>query len=60
MKDLTRLTAVASAWLPDLLIAGGAVAVSYGAGLIYAPAGYIVGGLLSLAVGRLMALKGVQ
>lgn len=59
MKDtLKRLSAVASAWLPDALIAGGAAAVSYGAGMIYTPAGYIVGGLLCLAAGRLMALKG--
>lgn len=59
MKDtLKRIPAVASDWLPDVLIAGGAAAVSYGAGLIYAPAGYIVSGLLCLAAGRLMALKG--
>ena len=59
MKDtLKRASAVATALLPDALIAGGAAAVSYGAHLIYAPAGYIVGGLLSLVVGRLIAIKG--
>jgi len=35
----------------------GAGAISYGAGLIYVPAGWIVGGLFLLAVGW-MAAKG--
>ena len=40
MKDtLKRASAVATALLPDALIAFGAAAVSYGAHLIYAPAG---------------------
>jgi hypothetical protein len=37
--------------LPDLLALGGAAAVAYGARLVYLPAGYIVGGILALALG---------
>ena len=59
MKDtLKRASAVATALLPDALIAFGAAAVSYGEHLIYPPAGYIVGGLLCLVAGRLIAIKG--
>lgn len=39
--------------LPDAMLLGGAASVAYGAGLIYAPAGYIVGGVLLLAAGWL-------
>ena len=52
-----RLGAAASAiggWFPDLLIAGGAVGVAYGAWLVYQPAGFIVGGALALAGGLRM------
>lgn len=37
--------------LPDALIVAGAAGVSYGAWLVYTPAGFIVGGLLALAGG---------
>lgn len=48
MKQLASL-------VPDLLMVAGAVAISVGAWMIYAPAGYVVGGLLSLAAGVIMA-----
>lgn len=40
---------------PDGLLLGGAAAISYGAWLIYAPAGFIAGGALLIAGGVLMA-----
>lgn len=45
------------AWLPDALIAGGTGLLAYGAWLVYAPAGFIVGGGLVLAAGILAARK---
>lgn len=45
------------AWLPDVLMASGAGALSYGAWLAYPPAGFIAGGLL-LVVGGVMAARG--
>ena len=41
--------------LPDVLMLAGAAAVAYGAGLVYAPAGYIVGGLQLAGIGWLLA-----
>jgi hypothetical protein len=43
---------------PDFLLVAGAVALSYGAWLIYHPAGFIAGGLLLIAAGTLTARKG--
>lgn len=37
--------------VPDLLIFAGATSLSYGAWLVYAPAGFITGGLLLLVAG---------
>jgi hypothetical protein len=48
MKNLTTL-------LPDALMIGGAAALSYGVWLAYPPAGFAVGGLLSIAAGVLTA-----
>jgi hypothetical protein len=45
-------------WTPDLLMVAGAGAVAYGAGLVYLPAGFIVGGLLVGMAGWLMARSG--
>ncbi len=42
-------------WLPDALLAGGAVSIAYGAGLIHLPAGFIVGGLMAVAFGWLLS-----
>lgn len=49
---------IIEAWLPDSLMAGGAVAVAYGAGLVYAPAGFIVAGAFALVAGWLLAKGG--
>ncbi|WP_407280598.1 hypothetical protein U5817_09960 [Aromatoleum evansii] len=48
-----KLIAVAADWCPDALMAAGAVAVSYGAWMVYAPAGWIIGGLFGIAAGVL-------
>lgn len=42
--------------LATVLIALGAAAVSFGAGLIFPPAGFIAGGALAIAAGVLTAL----
>ncbi|MFT0532260.1 hypothetical protein ACMHYJ_05405 [Castellaniella hirudinis] len=41
--------------LPDALMLAGSAGVSYGAWLIYEPAGYLVAGLLALAAGVMCA-----
>ena len=41
--------------LPDSLLVGGAAALAYGAWLAYPPAGYIVGGALTLLAGVVLA-----
>ena len=51
-----RVALVKSA--PDLLMVGGTAAISYGAWLIYQPAGYITGGVLLIAGGVLAARGG--
>lgn len=43
--------------LPDALVIAGGVMLSFGAGMIYRPAGFIVGGLLMLGFGFLNAPK---
>jgi hypothetical protein len=48
MKHLTSI-------LPDALMIGGAAALSYGASLVYFPAGFIVAGLLLMTAGVLAA-----
>lgn len=48
MKHLASL-------VPDLLMVGGAIAISVGAWMIYPPAGCVVGGLLALIAGVIMA-----
>lgn len=57
-KHLQKMLAAAADHRPDGLMSVGAAAVSYGAGLVYAPAGWIVGGLFLLAVGWLDAKGG--
>lgn len=44
-----------NAILPDALMTIGAAALSYGAWLVYVPAGFGVGGLLLLVAGILLA-----
>ena len=56
IKDKLQAARIAAAgWLPDVLMVAGAGAVSTGAGLIYAPAGWIVGGVFALVAGVLTA-----
>lgn len=43
---------------PDSLLVGGAVAISWGAWMIYPPSGFIVGGLLSISGGVLLIRGG--
>lgn len=45
-------------WAPDALMLSGVVGISYGAWLMYQPAGFIVGGAFLLAGGVLAARKG--
>jgi hypothetical protein len=50
-----RVAGAAGRWaldqVPDILILGGATAVTYGTWTIARPAGWIVGGLLALGIG---------
>lgn len=41
--------------IPDALMIVGASALAYGAGLAYVPAGFVVGGLLLLVAGVVLA-----
>jgi hypothetical protein len=47
--------AAAADWLPDAMLLLGACLVSYGAHMIYAPAGFIVSGSFLILAGRLAA-----
>ena len=56
LKEHLKKGALAAAgWIPDGLMVVGAGAVAYGAGLVYPPAGFVVGGLFLLAAGWLTA-----
>lgn len=46
--------------VPDALMLAGAGGLSYGAWLIYEPAGFLVGGALALVGGVLCAKAGVR
>lgn len=54
-QQLDRLGGTVAGWLPDILIIAGVAAISFGAWMVYEPAGFIVGGLLALAGGVLLA-----
>ncbi|GAB3416685.1 hypothetical protein NX774_12180 [Massilia agilis] len=43
------------AHLPDILMLAGAAAISFGAGMVSMPAGWIVGGAFALAGGVILA-----
>ena len=59
MKNyLQKIAALAAGWLPDVLMLSGAGTIAYGAALIYAPAGLLVGGGFLFAAGVLAARKG--
>lgn len=49
---------VAASWLPDVLLVSGAAAISAGAWQVYAPAGWIAGGLFALAGGWILSRGG--
>jgi hypothetical protein len=51
-----KLKALAAEWWPDSLMVAGAAAVSYGAGQVYTPAGWIVAGVL-LVVGGVLGSR---
>lgn len=58
-QKLQTFAAKAATWAPDVLLVAGAGAVSCGAGMVYEPAGWIVGGLFALAAGWLLS-KGAK
>lgn len=64
-RAVARLPALKAAamfiasWIPDSLIASGAGSVALGAWMIFPPAGFIVGGVLAIAGGVLLA-RGTQ
>lgn len=59
IKDkLQAARAVAAGWLPDVLMVAGAGAVSAGAGMVYLPAGWMVGGVFALVAGYMSARGG--
>lgn len=51
---MKKLKNALARYVPDLILVAGATAVAVGAGLIYAPAGLIVGGLLAM-VGAILS-----
>jgi hypothetical protein len=51
MNKLKSIAALAADWLPDALMIAGAGAVSFGAGRVYEPAGFIVAGVFLLVTG---------
>jgi hypothetical protein len=56
IKNIFRVAvAVAAGYLPDVMMIAGACLVSYGAALIYFPAGYLVGGAFAISFGYLLA-----
>lgn len=57
-EQIRTALAAAKSWLPDVLMASGAVGISYGASLVYTPAGYVVGGVFALVAGVVLARGG--
>jgi len=55
---LRRVGAGAATLAPDALLLGGAAAISYGCGLAYLPAGFVIGGGFALAAGWMASRKG--
>lgn len=43
--------------LPDLLVIAGVAAIALGAGMVYLPAGFIVGGVLVVGMGVVASKK---
>lgn len=59
IKHLLAVKSALAALVPDALVLSGAGAVTYGAWLVFAPAGFIVGGLLLVALGFAISRGGV-
>lgn len=57
-EQIRTALAAAKSWLPDVLMASGAVGISYGASLVYVPLGYVTGGLFALVTGWFLARGG--
>lgn len=57
-EHLKKGALAAAGWTPDALMVGGGAAMSYGASLVYHPAGFVVGGMFLLAAGWLTARGG--
>jgi len=55
LEAIKKLAVKLGGWTPDALMVCGGVGVAFGAGLIYPPAGYIVGGLMLMGAGYLTA-----
>lgn len=55
MNHLKKIAEAAAEWAPEALMMGGAAAFSYGAGLAYLPAGWLVGGAFALGAGWILA-----
>ncbi len=54
-EKLQAARRVAASWLPDALMTAGAGAASFGAGMVYVPAGWIVAGVFALVAGWMLA-----
>lgn len=54
-QHLQRIATLAAGWLPDVLMLTGAASVSWGARLVYEPAGWVVAGVFALAGGVLLS-----
>lgn len=52
-----KLQALAADGWPDALMVAGAAAMSYGAGLVYLPAGWMLAGVFTIAAGVLGARR---
>ena len=55
---MEKLRNALAKYTPDLVLVAGAAAVAVGAGMIYLPAGFIVGGVLAMAGAVLASLEG--
>lgn len=59
LKEHLKKGALAAAGqIPDALMVAGAASISAGAGMVYLPAGWIVGGLFALLAGYKLARGG--
>jgi hypothetical protein len=56
-KVAAVLRAAVAGWAPDALMAGGAASVAYGAWLLAPAAGFVVGGLLAMVGGVIVARR---